>query len=130
MENVKIVSYGIGVIGRRLARHLLTKAGVETVGAVDINPAIVGKDLGEVLGGDRIGSLRARRRESRRAVAFSPPLCQRSRRDSNLPNLSTRNNTDPLPAFLRVLCGRHCWPLLVNHGGHGQHGEVPGQRCA
>ena len=55
MENVKIVSYGIGVIGRRLARHLLTKEGVEIVGAVDINPAIVGKDLGEVLGGDRIG---------------------------------------------------------------------------
>jgi hypothetical protein len=57
LEKVKIVSYGIGVIGRRLARHLLTKEGVEIVGAVDINPAIVGKDLGEVLGGEKLGVL-------------------------------------------------------------------------
>ena len=55
MESVKVVSYGIGVIGRRLARHLLTKKGVEIVGAIDINPAIVGKDLGEVLGVDKLG---------------------------------------------------------------------------
>ncbi|MBN2334627.1 dihydrodipicolinate reductase [Candidatus Bathyarchaeota archaeon] len=49
------MSYGIGVIGRRLATHLLTKEGVEIVGAVDINSQIVGKDLGEVLGGKKIG---------------------------------------------------------------------------
>ncbi|UCH57171.1 MAG: hypothetical protein JSV18_07520 [Candidatus Bathyarchaeota archaeon] len=55
MENIKVVSYGIGVIGRRLANHLLTKRGVEIVGAVDINPAIVGKDLGEVLGQEKLG---------------------------------------------------------------------------
>ncbi len=55
MENVKVVSYGVGVIGRRLASHLLTKDGVEIVGAVDINPQIVGKDLGEVLGDDNLG---------------------------------------------------------------------------
>jgi 4-hydroxy-tetrahydrodipicolinate reductase len=55
MESVKVVSYGIGVIGRRLATHLLTKKGVEIVGAIDINPAIVGKDLGEVLGGEKLG---------------------------------------------------------------------------
>lgn len=55
MKNVRIVSYGIGVIGKRLATHLLTKEGVEIVGAIDINPAIVGKDLGEVLGQEKIG---------------------------------------------------------------------------
>jgi hypothetical protein len=55
LKNVKVVSYGIGVIGRRLATHLLTKEGIEIVGAVDINPDIVGKDLGEVLGGEEIG---------------------------------------------------------------------------
>ena len=55
MKNVKIVSYGIGVIGKRLATHLLSKEGIEIVGAIDINPAIVGKDLGEVLGKEKIG---------------------------------------------------------------------------
>jgi 4-hydroxy-tetrahydrodipicolinate reductase len=54
-KTVKIVSYGVGVIGRRLASHLLSKKGVEIVGAIDINPAIVGKDLGEVLGREKIG---------------------------------------------------------------------------
>jgi 4-hydroxy-tetrahydrodipicolinate reductase len=55
LKNVKIVSYGIGVIGKRLAKHLLTKEGIEIVGAIDINPNILGKDLGEVLGQDNIG---------------------------------------------------------------------------
>jgi 4-hydroxy-tetrahydrodipicolinate reductase len=49
LANIKVVLYGIGVIGRRLAKHLLSKPGVEIVGAIDINPNIVGKDLGEVL---------------------------------------------------------------------------------
>ena len=55
MKNVRVVSYGIGVIGKRLATHLLTKEGIEIVGAIDINPTIVGKDLGEVLGLRKIG---------------------------------------------------------------------------
>ena len=55
MKNVRVVSYGIGVIGKRLVTHLLTKEGIEIVGAIDINPAIVGKDLGEVLGQKKIG---------------------------------------------------------------------------
>jgi hypothetical protein len=55
LNDVKVVSYGIGVIGRRLATHLLAKDGVKIVGAVDINPQIVGKDLGEVLGRKKIG---------------------------------------------------------------------------
>jgi 4-hydroxy-tetrahydrodipicolinate reductase len=55
LKNVKIVSYGIGVIGKRLSKYLLTKKGIEIVGAIDINPNILGKDLGEVLGQDKIG---------------------------------------------------------------------------
>ena len=57
LRTVKVLLYGIGVIGRRLATHLLSKDGIEIVGAVDINPAIVGKDLGEVLGDEKIGIL-------------------------------------------------------------------------
>ena len=55
MDNVRVVSYGIGVIGQKLANHLLEKEGVEIVGAIDINPKIVGKDLGEVLGSKKLG---------------------------------------------------------------------------
>lgn len=55
MDNVKVVSYGIGVIGQKLATHLIEKEGVEIVGAVDINPKLVGKDLGEILGTKKLG---------------------------------------------------------------------------
>jgi hypothetical protein len=43
LENVKVVNYGIGVIGQKLVTHLLEKEGVEIVGAIDINPKIVGR---------------------------------------------------------------------------------------
>jgi hypothetical protein len=55
LENVKVVQYGIGVIGQKLATHLLEKEGVEIVGAIDVNPKIVGKDLGEVMGIKKLG---------------------------------------------------------------------------
>ena len=55
MENIKVVSYGIGVIGRRLADHLLSKRGLEIVGAVDVDPNKIGKDLGELLGRKSMG---------------------------------------------------------------------------
>ena len=43
-----------GVEGRRQINHLLTKNGVEIIAGVDINPTIVGKDLGEVLGREKL----------------------------------------------------------------------------
>ncbi|MCD6480061.1 dihydrodipicolinate reductase [Candidatus Bathyarchaeota archaeon] len=55
MKTIRVVSYGVGVIGRRIAEHLLSKEGVEIVGAIDIDPNKVGKDLGELLGRQPIG---------------------------------------------------------------------------
>lgn len=56
MEKTRVVLYGIGAIGSRIAKFLLEKEGVEIVGAIDIAKDKVGKDLGEVLGiGKRLG---------------------------------------------------------------------------
>jgi len=56
MENVKIVLYGVGAMGTRIAKFLLKKKGVEIVGAIDVDKEKVGKDLGDVLGiGKRLG---------------------------------------------------------------------------
>jgi 4-hydroxy-tetrahydrodipicolinate reductase len=55
LESIRVVSYGIGVIGQRLARHILKREGVEIVGAVDINPDILGKDLGRIIGAEELG---------------------------------------------------------------------------
>jgi len=50
MNRVKVVSYGVGVVGGFIAKFLLEKEGVEIVGAIDVAKDKVGKDLGEVLG--------------------------------------------------------------------------------
>ena len=49
MAKIKVVIYGCGVMGRKVVEALLDKASIAVVGAVDINPEIVGKDLGEIL---------------------------------------------------------------------------------
>ena len=53
MEEIKVVLYGLGSIGQCIAKTILEKKGVVIVGAIDIDPAKVGKDLGEILGLDR-----------------------------------------------------------------------------
>jgi hypothetical protein len=56
MENVRIVLYGVGAMGARIANFLLKKGGVEIVGAIDIDKGKVGKDVGEILGtGQQLG---------------------------------------------------------------------------
>ncbi len=56
MENVKIVLYGVGAMGTRIAKFLLKKKGVEIIGAIDVDKEKVGKDLGDVLDiGKRLG---------------------------------------------------------------------------
>ncbi|RLI45991.1 hypothetical protein DRO69_04090 [Candidatus Bathyarchaeota archaeon] len=49
MEKVRVVLYGVGAIGSRIAKFLLDKNGVEIVGAIDVAKEKVGKDLGDVL---------------------------------------------------------------------------------
>jgi len=49
MEKIRIVSYGLGAVGTRIAKLLLEKEGIQIVGAIDIAKDKLGKDLGEVL---------------------------------------------------------------------------------
>lgn len=50
MEEVKVVLYGVGAVGKLIARFLLEKQGVKIVGAIDLAEDKVGKDLGLLLG--------------------------------------------------------------------------------
>lgn len=47
---ITVAQYGIGPIGAEIARLLLSKPWVKIVGAVDIDPNKIGKDLGDVIG--------------------------------------------------------------------------------
>ena len=49
MEKMKVIIYGCGVMGCKMAEALLEKESFEIAGAVDIAPRIVGKDLGQLL---------------------------------------------------------------------------------
>ena len=46
---VRAVSFGLGPIGLAAARLALQKTTVQLVGAIDIDPAKIGKDLGDLL---------------------------------------------------------------------------------
>lgn len=47
---IRVVQFGLGPIGQACVKVLLQKPGVELAGAIDIDPAKVGRDLGEVCG--------------------------------------------------------------------------------
>jgi 4-hydroxy-tetrahydrodipicolinate reductase len=52
-EKTRVIQYGLGPIGCAAARLIDERDSLELVGAVDIDPAKVGKDVGEVIGLDR-----------------------------------------------------------------------------
>jgi 4-hydroxy-tetrahydrodipicolinate reductase len=55
LQPITVAQFGIGPIGAEITRLLLTKPWVKLVAAVDIDPAKVGRDVGEVVGLARAG---------------------------------------------------------------------------
>jgi hypothetical protein len=49
-KKIRAVQFGVGPIGASIARLMRQKAMIEIVGAIDKDPAKVGRDLGEVIG--------------------------------------------------------------------------------
>jgi len=52
-DRIRVIQYGLGPIGCATARLIDERQNLELVGAVDIDPAKVGQDAGEVIGLDR-----------------------------------------------------------------------------
>ncbi len=52
-ETIRAIQFGLGPIGCAVARHVVEREGITLVGGVDIDPAKVGQDLGQVIGLDR-----------------------------------------------------------------------------
>ncbi len=53
MRKIRVIQYGVGPIGAGMVRLMLAKPAVEIVGAIDVDPKKVGKDLGTVAGAGR-----------------------------------------------------------------------------
>ncbi|HEX4545298.1 MAG TPA: hypothetical protein VH110_02975 [Candidatus Acidoferrum sp.] len=49
-KKIRAIQYGVGPIGASIARLMREKQAIEIVGAIDTDPAKVGRDLGEVVG--------------------------------------------------------------------------------
>jgi len=51
----RVVQYGCGPVGCAVVRYVAQRPDLDLVGAIDIDASIVGKDLGEVAGIDKLG---------------------------------------------------------------------------
>lgn len=52
-REIRVIHYGLGAIGSQIARLVLSREGVRSVAAIDIDEGKAGRDLGAVIGLDR-----------------------------------------------------------------------------
>ena len=52
MKPIRVVQMGLGAVGCGIAQTALGRSQLQVVGAIDVDPAKVGRDLGEILGRD------------------------------------------------------------------------------
>jgi hypothetical protein len=55
VKKIKVLQFGLGPIGIRSARLVASKENMELVAAVDIDPEKIGKDVGDLDGGETLG---------------------------------------------------------------------------
>jgi 4-hydroxy-tetrahydrodipicolinate reductase len=72
MEKVKAVQYGVGKMSAYTMRYMLEK-NIEIIGAVDINPEVIGKDIGEILGKEKMGITVTDAKDARKMLEQTKP---------------------------------------------------------
>ena len=89
---IRVMHFGLGPIGAAVVRQISERQGLRIVGAVDIDPIKVGKDLGEVAGLRRTLKVRVVN-DARKAIKSGKPdvvvLCTSSSLKKVMPQLET-----------------------------------------
>jgi len=92
MPSIRVLSFGLGPIGVGVAKQLAERPGFKIVGAVDIDPAKVGRDVGEILRVKRRLGVKVSPDAVRTIKATKPDvvaLCTSSSIKSLMPQLET-----------------------------------------
>lgn len=55
MNQIKVVQVGIGPLGQKITQFIAQRKGIAVIGAVDVAPELIGTDLGELCGLDKMG---------------------------------------------------------------------------
>ena len=71
-RKIKAVQYGVGKMSIYTMRYMLEK-GVEIVGAIDVNPQVIGKDIGDILGKEKLGIVVADAKDARKVLEDAKP---------------------------------------------------------
>ena len=92
MSNIRVMHFGLGPIGAAILKQLTSRPGFKVVGGVDVDPAMVGRDLGDVAGlSGRLGIKVSG--DAQKALKSSRPdvvvLCTGSSIKQVLPQLET-----------------------------------------
>ena len=88
---IKVLHIGLGPIGAGVVREMLARPALDLVGAVDLDAAKVGRDVGEILGGRRRTGVKVAGDLSRVLKATRPDiavLCTGSSLRSVMPDLT------------------------------------------
>jgi 4-hydroxy-tetrahydrodipicolinate reductase len=89
---IRVIHFGLGPIGAAIVRQVAERGGLRIVGAVDIDPAKAGRDLGEVAGVGRPLKIKVSG-DARKAVKSGKPdvaiLCTGSSLKKVLPQIET-----------------------------------------
>jgi 2,4-diaminopentanoate dehydrogenase len=74
MPNIRVLHFGLGPIGASIVKQIAARPGFKIVGAIDIDAAKVGRDLGDVVGlGKRLG-LRVQDNAAKALKAAKPDI--------------------------------------------------------
>lgn len=87
---IRVMFYGLGPIGAAVARQVATRKGFSVVGGIDIDPAKVGNDLGDVIGLGRRLRVKVTSEVTRSIKAAKPDvvvLCTSSALSKVLPQI-------------------------------------------
>jgi 4-hydroxy-tetrahydrodipicolinate reductase len=92
MPQIRVLHFGIGPIGAAVVKQMATRPGFKIVGAIDIDPAKVGRDIGDVAGLNRRLGVKVQDNAARALKAAKPDVvihCTGSSIKGVMPQLET-----------------------------------------